>query len=292
MKTIYISQTLKALALSLLSLAFFADTAAAGSRIRVLQFNIRLTNSGDGNNNWYYRCRDVVDFCHDTEADVIGMQEVTPGQRTYVMNSLAEYTCLGLGREGGQSGEHNPIFFRKDKYVAENSGTFWLSDTPDVPASNTWGAACRRICTWALLRDKVTGERFLYANTHFDHQSSNAQTKSSPLVKSRLQQYAKGYPILLTGDFNVTPGSVPYNLMIEPDGTFPMEEAWRDARVKEGLEGTFHSWGTIAVNKRSRIDFIFVTKDVKTLRCVTDDDTKRPRMLSDHDPVYADFLLP
>ena len=80
--------------------------------------------------------------------------------------------------------------------------------------------------------------------------------------------------------------------MIEPDGTFPMHEVWRDARVKEGIEGTFHSWGTIALAKRNRIDLIFVTPDIKVLRCVTDDGSKRPRYLSDHDTVYADMELP
>lgn len=281
----------RAMAAVLLLCAIPCTTMQAGSLIRVLQFNLRLISSSDGNNNWYYRAEDVAAYCHDVQADMFGMQEVTPAQKTFMEKTMTEYACIGLGRDGGSSGEHCPVFYLKSKYALENSGTFWLSDTPEV-VSNTWGAACRRIVTWTILRDKQTGERFCYANTHFDHKNESARDKSSRLTKERLAQYAEGLPIIITGDFNCTPTSTCYTRMIEPDGTFPMHEAWRDARVKEGIEGTFHSWGTIALAKRSRIDFIFVTPDIKVLRCVTDDGSKRPRYLSDHDTVYADMELP
>ena len=280
-----------ATAIALIFLALPCSTMQAGSLIRVLQFNLRLISSSDGNNNWYYRCNDVAAYCHDVRPDMFGLQEVTPAQRTFMINAMTEYASVGLGRDGGQTGEHCPVFYLKSKYELEKSGTFWLSDTPDK-VSNTWGAACRRIVSWTILRNKQTGERLCYANTHFDHVSESARDKSSRLTKQRLREYAPGLPIIITGDYNCTPTSTCYQRMIEPDGTFPMHEAWRDARIKEGYEGTFHSWGTIAVEKRSRIDFIFHTPDIKSLRCVTDDSSKRPRMLSDHDTVYADLELP
>lgn len=264
---------------------------AGGSTIRVLQFNIRLISSSDGQNNWYYRRQDVVAYCRVVSPDVFGMQEVTPAQRTYVMNNMKDYACVGLGRDGNQSGEHCPVFYLKDKYDLEKSGTFWLSDTPEK-VSNTWGAACNRIVTWTILRDKTTGERFCYANTHFDHVSEAARDKSSVLTKQRLTQYAEGLPIIVTGDYNCYPESNCYALMLNAEGTVPMTEVWEAARVKEGPDGTFHSWNTIALANRHRIDFIFVTPDINVLHAVTDDNTKRPRLLSDHDPVYADIVLP
>lgn len=277
----------------MLSLVLFAMALpmTAGSTIRVLQYNIRLISSSDGQNNWYYRCKDVVAYCRSVHPDVFGMQEVTPAQRTYMMNCMTDYACVGKGRDGNQSGEHCPVFYLKDKYTLEKSGTFWLSDTPEV-VSNTWGAACRRIVTWTQLRDKKTGERFIYANTHFDHVSESARDKSSVLTKERLSQYGEGLPIIVTGDYNCTPTSKCYALMLNCEGTVPMCEVWEVARVKEGLDGTFHSWGTIAPSNRDRIDYIFVTPDINVLRAVTEDSSKRPRLLSDHEPVYADMVLP
>ena len=280
--------------LFLLTFCLMAATVGAigaGSTLRVLQFNIRLLTSSDNENQWKYRCEDLISYCRVVNPDVIGMQEVTPTQRTYVIANLPDYACVGLGRDGGQSGEHCPVFYRKDLFTLERSGTFWLSDTPEK-VSNTWGAACRRIVTWTILRNKKTGERFLYANTHFDHQNESARDKSSVLCKQKLEEYAQGLPIIITGDYNCYPDSKCYALMLNCEGARPMREVWESARVKEGPEGTFHSWGTIAMGNRKRIDFIFVTPEINVLRAVTDDDTKRPRMLSDHDPVFADVRLP
>ena len=264
----------------------------AGSMIRVLQFNIRYLNTSDGKNIWANRRQDVMAFVHDTEADVFGLQEAVNTQVQHFKASMKEYAMVGEGRDGGTGGEWNPIFYLKAKYELVKSGTFWLSDTPDVKGSNTWGAACRRIMTWAILKSKETGEEFLYANTHFDHVSTSAQEKSAHLVKQRLKEYAQGLPIIVTGDFNCTPTSKPYALMLSQNEFFSMQEAWQHGRSKQGNEGTFHSFGSIEVSKRNRIDFIFLTLDIRCLRCITDDETSHPCLLSDHVPVYADIELP
>lgn len=266
--------------------------AQGGSLIRVLQFNIRYLNTSDGDNIWANRRQDVMTFVHDTEADVFGLQEAVYTQVQHFQASMKEYAVVGEGRDGGTGGEWNPIFYLKAKYELVKSGTFWLSDTPEVKGSNTWGAACRRIMTWAILKTKETGEQFLYANTHFDHVSTSAQEKSAHLVKQRLKEYAQGLPIIVTGDLNCTPSSKPYALMLSQNESFPMQEAWQHARSRQGNEGTFHSWGSIDVSVRNRIDFIFLTLDMRCLRCVTDDETSHPRLLSDHVPVYADIELP
>ena len=263
----------------------------AGSPIRVLQFNIRLISSSDGNNNWYYRCKDVVAFCRDNCPDVMGMQEVTPAQRTYLIECLPDYACIGLGRDGGQSGEHCPVFYLKDKYTLEESGTFWLSETPER-VSKGWDAACNRIFCWTILRNKQTGERFFYANTHFDHASELARDNSSILAKQRLTEYAKGLPVIVTGDFNCSPTSSCYTRMLNTEGTRPLCDAWKDARISEGLLGTYHGWGKLASEESHRIDFIFTSPNINVLRYVADDYTLRPRMLSDHTPVFADVKLP
>ncbi|MCR5850653.1 MAG: endonuclease/exonuclease/phosphatase family protein [Bacteroidaceae bacterium] len=270
---------------------FYVTPMNAGSPVRVLQFNIRIISDKDGNNNWYYRCKDIVSFCRNVCPDVIGMQELTVPQRTYLMDCLPNYACVGLGRDGGQTGEHSPVFYLKEKYILENSGTFWLSETPDR-VSKDWDAACRHVFCWTILRNRQTGERFFYANTHFDHVSELARDNSALLSKRRLTEYAQGLPVIVTGDFNCNPMSNCYALMLNTEGTIPLCDAWNTARIAEGMIGTYHGWGGLSSEESHRIDFIFTSPDINVLRIVSDDYTRRPRMLSDHNPVYADIILP
>ncbi|MBO4642072.1 MAG: endonuclease/exonuclease/phosphatase family protein [Bacteroidaceae bacterium] len=263
----------------------------AGISLRVLTFNIRIISDSDGKNNWYYRCNDVVAFCRDIHPDVIGMQEATVPQRKFVMDCLSEYECIGQGRDGGQNGEHCPVFYRKDRFILEKSGTFWLSETPDR-VSVGWDAAARRIVCWTILRDRQSGERLLFANTHFDHKGETARTQSSLLAKKRLTEYAQGLPIIVTGDFNASPQSECYAYMLSSPGTVPLGDAWNEARTRIGPVGTYHGWAKVASSESSRGDFIFTSHDINVLRFVNDDYTRRPRMLSDHNPLYTDIELP
>ena len=269
-----------------------AAPVRSGSPLRVLQFNIRIISASDGNNNWYYRCKDVVSFCRNVCPDVIGMQEVTVPQRTYLLECLSDYACVGLGRDGGQNGEHSPVFYLKEKFTLEDSGTFWLSETPER-VSQDWGAACRRIFCWTILRNRQTGERFFFASTHFDHVSELARDNSAILSKQRLTQYAQGLPAIVVGDLNCSPFSNCYSLMLEArEGTRPLCDAWTDARSSEGMTGTYHGWAKLPSDDNRRGDFIFTSPEINVLRIVSDDYTRRPRMLSDHNPVYADIMLP
>lgn len=268
-----------------------ASPMRAGSPLRVLQFNIRIISNSDGMNNWYYRCGDVVAFCRNVCPDIIGMQEVTVPQRTYMMECLPDYACIGLGRDGGQRGEHSPVFYLKEKFILEDSGTFWLSETPER-VSIGWDAACNRIFCWTILRNRQTGERFFYANTHFDHAGELARDNSALLSKQRITQYAQGLPVIVTGDFNCSSLSNCYSLMLNTEGTRPLCDAWKVARISEGPVGTYHGWGKTQSMESNRIDIIFTSPEINVLRVVSDDYTRRPRMLSDHTPVYVDMELP
>ena len=125
---------------------------------------------------------------------------------------LPDYNYLGVGRDDGkESGEYAAIFYRKNRLEVEDSGNFWLSETPEKP-SKGWDAACVRICTWALFKDKVTKKHFYVFNLHMDHIGITARREAAKLVISRMESCKKGYPIVLTGDFNVDQRSEVYNV--------------------------------------------------------------------------------
>ena len=86
--------------------------------------------------------------------DIMGLQECTHEWMAYLSEKFsAEYGIIGEGRDGTHTSEDqfNPILYRKDKFTLIDSGTRWLSETPEVKYSVSYDSACRRIASWAML---------------------------------------------------------------------------------------------------------------------------------------------
>ncbi|KAK7848020.1 hypothetical protein CFP56_005732 [Quercus suber] len=62
------------------------------------------------------------------------------------------YDQFGVSRKGSQdtSDEHCTIFYDKQKVELVEGGTFWLSESPSVPGSMSWGSVVPCIATWAI----------------------------------------------------------------------------------------------------------------------------------------------
>ncbi len=147
----------------------------AAESLRVMTFNIRYNNPADGENAWPHR-KDSVAALIDRHADVAGLQEATFEQIQDLRERLPEFEIYGVGREDGkEKGEFSPVFFRRSRLELVSGGTFWLSQTPEVPGSRSWDAAITRLVTVTQLRDRTLGERFYFLNTHFDHVGSTAR---------------------------------------------------------------------------------------------------------------------
>ncbi len=114
-----------------------------------------------------------------------------PEQAFFITNSLPQYAVVGEYREADRmSGEASLVCYRKDRFEVLRSGTFWLSETPDVPGVKGWGAACPRVCSWALLKDRRSGASLTFANTHTDHKSEFARKEGMLLVIRRMREFA------------------------------------------------------------------------------------------------------
>ena len=228
--------------------------------IRLLSYNIRYNNPADGENAWPYRKAKVSGLLQLYQPDLIGLQEVLHDQLTDVAHALPNFGWLGVGRDDGQKrGEYAPIFYRRARFDVADSGTFWLSETPQVAGSFGWDAVCVRIATWAILVDKLTQTEWLHLNTHFDHKGQLAQLNSVRLLAQFLTGRRDIGRILVTGDFNCVSGSPPYQRLIEPDNTdhISLADAMHQSQSPHhGPSGTLNSnfIGPI----RDKIDFIFV----------------------------------
>ena len=144
--------------------------------MRVMTFNLRYSNTGDGPNSWPYRKAWVAQLIRFHDADVIGVQEALSGMLADLDTLLPEYSRVGVGRtDGKMDGEYSAILYKRDRIEALESKTFWLSPTPEVPGSKGWDAALERIATWGRFRDRATGCEYVHLNTHFDHKGEEAR---------------------------------------------------------------------------------------------------------------------
>ena len=172
-------------------------------KLKVMSFNVQTENGTQV--DFDLRAEMLRDLMDELQPDSIGMQEVTTGwiyrMDTFAFN--ASYAGVGEGRTPG--GEASSIYYRKDKFDLVNSGTFWLSETPDEAGTYLEASLYPRICTWAHLRDKVTGYEYIHVNTHLDH-LGGSDGRSLRTAQTRvILEYLKtlpDVPMVMTGDFN------------------------------------------------------------------------------------------
>ena len=268
-----------------------AKKEKAPARITAMSFNIRLGTAQEKDylNGWVYRQGATPIMLQMEKPDVVGIQEAYRFQLDYILVNRPEFAAYGVGRDDGkEKGEIMAVLYRKDRLKLLKKGTFWLSETPDVP-SRGWDAKCRRTATWALFQDKSSGKRFYFVNTHLDHRGKEARAKGLSLIVDRIQDInPKGYPMVLTGDFNVRPDN-PCLQSLEGR----MESAREIARTTDH-KGTFTGFKGEAVGFQEGaeyttiIDYIYVSDWGRVISYKTlDKPYGGVKFISDHFPIKA-----
>ena len=243
------------LAAFLLMLPFISSAADKQEKdydLKVISYNIRMGAAKDGTNSWEFRYPATALMIEDQKPDVFGLQEAFSYQVRFIAENFKDYDNVGVGRDNGKDkGEFMSIFWNKKTVKMVKWGTFWLSETPEKPSMG-WDAACKRTATWALMKDKRTGKMFYFVNTHLDHKGKEAQRKGLELIVSRIDEInPKGYPMILTGDFNIKPDNVALK---------GLEEKMQSARKiapKTDNAATFNNWGK--AKSDMVIDYIYVS---------------------------------
>jgi len=264
-------------------LCVWAAALMAQDPLELITYNIRMNTSGDGEHAWPYRKDDVAALFRFHRAAIFCVQEALPGQMDDLAAAFPNYAYEGIGRDDGKrEGEFSAVFFNKERFEKLDGGTFWLSETPDQ-CSFGWDAACRRICSWVKLKEKATGQVLQVFNTHFDHIGEEARKESARLILRKVEEIsgAKGN-VVLCGDFNLPPESAPVALITEK-----LNDAFAvSALPAYGSVVTYHGF-TYDDPPRNRIDYVFVSRDVKVLRYGALTDSRDRAFFSDHLPVLV-----
>jgi len=231
--------------------AFSKAKGEGPAKINVISYNIRNSAANDGTNSWHYRFPATLMMVKDQNPDVMGVQEALPAQMLLLNEELKGYKSIGVPRDDGKKkGECMAIFYSKKTVSLLKWGTYWLSETPDVP-SKGWDAACFRTATWALFKDKRSGKKFFMVNTHLDHIGVEARKMGLRLLIDRISAMDPigEIPLILSGDFNVEQ-SDPAIQVLSP----VMSNARIFAKTTDtGI--TFNAWGR--KESQQTIDYIF-----------------------------------
>jgi endonuclease/exonuclease/phosphatase family metal-dependent hydrolase len=272
----------------------FQFSAAAAPRplhLKVMSYNLKYA-SESGPHAWSRRRPLVRDLIRAQAPDLIGTQEGLDGQLGDLTADLPEYGRVGSGREGGAKGEFSAIFYNKTKFKLLEAGDFWLSDTPEVAGSRSWGNLLPRMATRVLLEDVVTGAKLYHFNTHFDHLIPRSRSKSAELLARRIAGRKLTVPVVVTGDFNTSQlGSVHATLAPPEPGATALRDACDIALAREGQRlSTFHHWKG-PVNGGKRIDWILASGDFACSKWQVITTQENGMWPSDHFPVVSELVL-
>ncbi len=267
-------------------------------RLRAMTFNIRFDFQNDGRNRWEHRVDSVAQRIQESQAQVVCLQEDKAHQVNDLKTRLAEFAFVGRGRNASGSGERCSILFNRAQLRLKEGGDFWLSDTPLVIGSNTWGDKYPRKVTWALLESLKTRQRVLVLNTHLPEGKNNKlrekglrciQEWLKAQLLSKRSKKKKALPaVLVGGDFN-EPASSPAQDLLTQDPLLALRDVWEEAKPVDPRPGTYGGFN--GMRTKQRIDWLLVGGMIRVLACDKLEEPIEGRYPSDHYPVIADLEI-
>jgi endonuclease/exonuclease/phosphatase family metal-dependent hydrolase len=265
------------------------STPQLESELRVMTFNIRYGTAPDGEDAWPLRRSLVSHTIREFAPDVLGVQEALRFQLDEIVRELPHLRELGVGRDDGiEAGEYSAILFDRRRLDPIDSGTFWLSDAPEVPGSMTWGNRYPRVVTWARFRDRARDVAFVVFNTHWDHESQPARERGAALVVERMREVSGGDPVILMGDFNAGEENPAFRVLVEAANA-PLYDTFRVLHPDARDTGTYHAFA--GDRSGAKIDAILASPEWRTLAADIVLYSENGRFPSDHFPVTAILVL-
>jgi endonuclease/exonuclease/phosphatase family metal-dependent hydrolase len=255
--------------------------------IRVMSFNLRTAEAGDGENAWALRRDLAFERIRAFDPDLLGLQECHDAEQAAdVRAELADYELIGVRRGGSGPAplEMTAAMVRRSAFEVLERRIFWLSRTPETPGSSSWGSAYVRTAVLMRLRERNGGREMAWFNTHFDY-TPFAVIESARVLRREIEALPAGLPVVLNGDFNAGKRSLAYRTLLSKRTSRPLVDAYRLARPNGRSEGTFHAFGKLPFPQA--IDWILVSGEWCVLEAGIDRTGSPGGWPSDHHPLWA-----
>ncbi|MBQ8894635.1 MAG: InlB B-repeat-containing protein [Clostridia bacterium] len=215
------------------------------------------------------------------QPDLCCFQEASEAWNNYIATNFKGYTLHYKYRGDKESA---PVAWKTDRFDVVESGHFWLSETPEKQSMG-WDAACYRICSWAVLKDKETGDMLAMYSIHLDHVGVVARREGCKVVRERIYDLRDRYPgimLFAAGDFNCGENSEAYEVFTTG--------GMADARYMTSNTTNALTHGDISGSCTSIIDFITTYEDaVEITKFEVLDERYNNLRPSDHAGLLATF---
>ena len=247
-----------------------------------MSFNIRYGLADDGIHRWDNRKSLVIDRIKAFEPDLLGLQECRDDfQAEFIKENLPGYEFFGIPRGGGSvtALEMAPVLFKSSAFRLVTQGCFWLSETPNIPGSMSWGSTFPRTATWVQLVHETSDKELIFLNTHFDYEPSAIEA-SARLLQRWITQAREKHAIIVTGDFNADKNSSAYRYLTTEAG---LVDVFRQIHSGDEDEGTYHGYG----QANDPIDWILASDSFEAVSAKIDRYHSGNIYPSDHYPVTA-----
>ena len=256
-------------------------------KLRIVSFNLRVPVDQPPH-AWKQRKVRLLKDIKRMKPDIMGVQEATVFHHAE-LKTLKGYRCIGASTDRTKRSEGVQIYYNADRFMVINHTTTWLSDTPQVQSFAN-GANLPRVVTIGVFKEKSSGRYFVVANTHLHHKN---QLVCHPEHCRALLRALKPYledkmTVFITGDFNSTPAGPVYQALAK---IFKDAHEVSETPAVQTENRTFHGYRPRTGKPRGghRIDFIWVTPDVRVLRYESVDNFDKDGLASsDHYPQCAD----
>ena len=270
--------------------------------MKIVSFNIRTLWDRDGINSFIHIIGLIYEKINEEKADVIAFQEVTEKHIDVLTKLFPDYAFVGSGRHENGEGEGLYTAYLKAGFDLAQKRVFWLSDTPDKPASRFKSQSIYpRICVYSSLVSKENGERIGFYNVHLDYLGTVGHTEPPSAdevppdfdyndmknprelgiktLLSEMKKMGNDEERVVLGDFNAVRGDECF---------IPLHnEGFVD--LTENVSATFHSFGK--TEKPIKIDYIYASPALarRKLGALLWQDQKNGIYLSDHYPVAVEI---
>lgn len=254
--------------------------------LRLISCNIRFDNPADGVNAWPHRREFLASTLLSHSPDIIATQEGRYAQLKDLASLLPDFELLDLHRSWIKERMYPSFFLRKEKFEIVKSEDLWLSETPEIAGSRSFGSTFPRLMTWVRLQPKDLKQNLLLVNTHLDHiQEATRIAQSQVLVKEVKKVLHPTDSLVFMGDFNDSPESSTRKIITE---SFPLQDAWKKFHDHE--ETSHHAFAGEMQNG-SRIDWILVDQRLEVLNAEMNKTKTNGHYPTDHFPVIAEIRI-
>lgn len=253
---------------------------------RVMTANLRKADADDGENAWPHRADHCCRLLADHAPVVLATQETRDVQAQALDRALPGHQRFGPAKGPADPHPINATWVECRRCTIIGSGGWWLSQTPHVPGSRSWGSLSVRLVTRVELATNQ-GRLTVYA-THLDHGPVEVRLAQLECLLAGLASEPDDRPLVLCGDLNATAASP----VLDRLRTAGWRDAWTEATGRPNPRGTFHGFaGPAGENQGGAIDWILLRGPIRAREVGLVDAHHDGRYPSDHYFVWADLAF-